>query len=373
MEMSGENQQPATAAEQSAGHSIAPSSLPIKSGHTEARLLGGLMTLAVIYTLSVAQKFFVPVILAFLLSLVLAPIVRWLVYHHVPRTLSAGIVVLLLVSGLSYGIAGSIEPVSEWVEQAPHILRQIEREIYPIKKTVEEVSKTAEQVDRIASLDTEHTVEVKALSFRKILYANARGLVTSSVMATFLLYFMLSWGREILVRTSNLLDEHSQQHRLMELATILEGEVSKYLFTITLINTGLGAVVAAVLHLLGMPNALQWGAVAGLLNYIPYLGSLVTMVLLGTTALLTFNDLVVPALVVSAFTSLTVIEGQVLTPLVLGRRLALNPLVVFLSVVFWFWLWGVMGALMAVPMLITLKLIGDRVEMLRPIAIVSGR
>ena len=279
----------------------------------------------------------------------------------------------MLVSGLSYGIAGSIEPVSEWVEQAPHILRQIERKVYPIKKTVEEVSKTAEQVDRITSLDTKQTIEVKGLSFREILYANARGLITGSVVATLLLYFMLSWGREILLRTSNLLDEHSQRHRLMELALILEGEVSRYLFTITLINTGLGAIVAAVLHFFEMPNALLWGAVAGLLNYIPYLGSLVTMILLGATALLTFNNLFVPALLVSSFTALTVIEGQIVTPLVLGRRLALNPLVVFLSVVFWFWLWGVMGALMAVPILITLKLIGDRVEMLRPIAVIAGR
>jgi len=337
------------------------------------RLLIVLVSLAVLYTLVLAQKILVPLALAFLLSLVLAPIVRWLERLHMPRTLGAGFIVLLLLSGLCYGVASSIEPVSNWVEQSPRILRQLEHKIYPIKKTVEEVSKTAEQVDRIASVSTVESVEIKAISFRDMLYANARGLVTGTVMTTFLLYFLLSWGQVMLMRIMQLLDEHRQQQRYLESATILENEISKYLFTITLINAGLGAVVAAALYAFGMPNPLLWGVIAALFNYIPYLGGLVTAVLLGATALLSFDGLAVPALVVAAFAGLTIFEGQIITPLLLGRRLALNPLVVFLSVVFWYWLWSVMGALMAVPMLITIKLISDRVESMRPIGLIAGR
>ncbi len=337
------------------------------------RLLLSLVSLAVLYTLVLAQKVLAPLALAFLLSLVLAPIVRWLECLHMPRTLGAGIIVLLLLSGLSYGVASSIEPVSNWVEQAPRILRQLEHKIYPIKKTVEEVSKTAEQVDRIASVSTEKTVEIKGISFRDMLYANSRGLATGTIMTTFLLYFLLSWGRVMLLRVMKLFDQHRQRVRYLELATLLEGEISKYLFTITLINVGLGVFVAATLYAIGMPNPLLWGVIAALFNYIPYLGSLVTAVLLGATALLSFDGLAVPAAVVAAFAGLTVFEGQVVTPLLLGRRLALNPLVVFLSVVFWFWLWGVVGALMAVPMLITIKLISDRVESMRSISLIAGR
>ena len=337
------------------------------------RLLIGLVSLAVLYTLVLAQTFFVPLVLAFLLSLVLAPIVRWLECHHMPRTLGAGFIVLLLLSGLGYGVASSIEPVSNWVEQAPHLLRQLEHKIYPIKKTVEDVSKTAEQVDRIASVSTEESIEVKGISFRDMLYTNARGLVTGTVMTTFLLYFLLSWGRVILMRIMQLHDEHHQRQRDLELVTILEAEISRYLFTITLINVGLGAVVAATLYTFDIPHPLLWGVIAALLNYIPYLGGLVTAVLLGATALLTFDGLAVPALVVATFAGLTIFEGQIVTPLLLGRRLALNPLVVFLSVIFWFWLWGVMGALIAVPILITIKLISDRVESMRPIALIAGR
>ncbi len=339
----------------------------------EAKLLTGLLSLAVVYSLYVAQKFLIPVALSFLLSLVLSPAVRWLEQFHLPRPLGAAAIVLIVLAGFGYGVSGSIEPVSKWVEHAPNVLGQLELKVYPIKRTVEVVSETAEQVDRITSVDPKPTVQIREISLREILYANAQSLITGTVLAIFLLYFLLSWGRVVLLRIARLLRERGSRHQFLALSAILEGEVSKYLATITLINFSLGVVVAAVLFAFGMPSPLLWGAVAALLNFIPYLGGLVTTVLLAATALLTFNGLGVPALVVAAFIGLTIIEGQIVTPLILGRRLSLNPLVVFLSVVFWFWLWGVLGALMAVPMLITLKLIGDQVKFLRPISVIAGR
>ena len=122
-----------------------------------------------------------------------------------------------------------------------------------------------------------------------------------------------------------------------------------------------------------MPNPVMWGGAAALLNFVPYLGAVATAIALTATALLTFNGLAQPALVLAAFVALTIIEGQIVTPLILSRQLALNPLVVLLSVLFWFWLWGIAGALMAVPILITLKLAGDRVDFLRPIAAIASR
>ncbi|MBZ0306632.1 MAG: AI-2E family transporter, partial [Anaerolineae bacterium] len=332
---------PMTTASNGSNHTSTLTGLSI-----EAKLLIGLMSLAVVYTLSVAQKFLIPVALSFLLSLVLAPVVRWLEQLHVPRPAGAGVIVLVMVAGFSYGVSGSVAPVSNWVEYAPRVLRQLELKIYPIKKTVEVVSETAEQVDRIASVNPKPTVQVSELSFREVLYVNTQGLVTGTVMVTFLLYFLLSWGRIVLFRIARLLHEHGARRQFLALSAILEGEVSKYLATIALINFCLGIIVAAVLFAFGMPNPLLWGAAAALFNFIPYLGGMITAVLLGATALLTFDGFTVPALVVASFIGLTIIEGQIVTPLILGKRLALNPLVVFLSVVFLFWLWGVLGALM---------------------------
>lgn len=337
-----------------------------------------LLLLAVFYTLALASSLFVPLVLTVLLALVFSPVVDRLERWHVPRLLGAGAVVALLISALVYAVSSSVDPIEEWVAEAPRMLRQLERKVYPIKQTVEEVSRTAEQVDRITSVGEgdagdDRTVRVQSVSFRDIVYSNAQGLVTGLVMVTFLLYFFLSWGRVLLARVGGLLGDDHQQRRFLVVATTLEVEVSKYLLTITVINLALAGAVAAALYLLGMPNPLLWGAVAGLLNFAPYLGSLVTAVLIGGAAVLAFDSLAHAALVVSVFVALTVLEGQIVTPLVLGRRLALNPLVVFLSVIFWFWLWGVMGALMAVPLLISLKIMGDHIGALQPVARLAGR
>jgi predicted PurR-regulated permease PerM len=346
---------------------------PADSNRVVTQLLITLVSLAIVYTLALAQILLIPVALAFLLSLVLAPVVRWLARWHIPRTLGAAGVVLLLVAGLGQGVISSLEPLNNWFEQAPQVLRQLERKVSPIKSTVDQVNKAAEQVDRITSVDSEQSVEVKSVSSSAVLFDNAERLISGSLVVTLLLYFFLSWGRVMMIRIGGLLGDSGARRRYLELSTTLEGEVSKYLSVITLINFGLGIVVAATLYVLGMPNPLLWGTVTALFNYIPYLGSLLTAVLLGITALLTFDGLAEPALVLAAFLGLTIFEGQIVTPLVLGRQLALNPLIVFLSVLFWFWLWGIAGALMAVPILITLKLIGDRVDWLRPLAVIAGR
>lgn len=337
-----------------------------------------LLILALTYTLSLARTFFIPLTLAFLLSLVLSPLVLWLERLLVKRAISAGVLVLALVSGLGYGLSVSLDSIEQWVQRAPRVLNQLEHKIYPIKKTVEEVNKTAEQVDRITSVgkpasERIRTVKDEGISFRDVVYANAQGLVVNFLMVTFLLYFLLSWGQIMLVRSASLIGDKRQRSRFLSLSSILEYEVSKYLLTITLINATLGLAVAAALYALGMPNPLLWGAVAGLLNFIPYLGSVLTAILIAGAALLSFDGLIKPAIVVGVFEALTILEGQVITPLIVGRNLALNPLVVFLSVVFWFWLWGVMGALMAVPILITLKILGDNVDALKPVSQFAGR
>lgn len=336
-------------------------------------LLMTLVVLAVIYTLALARTFFVPVMLAFLVSLVLAPVVRWLERIRIPRSIGAGLVVAVLLCSLGLGISASAAPIGNWFEQAPSVLRKLERKIYPIKKTVQEVNKAADHVDRIASVGGTQAVEIKGVSYKDILYDNAGGLLTGTSIAILLLYFLLSWGGVVIRRIGDLLDERSRRRQFVALTKVMEGEVSKYLATVAAINLCLGLVVAATLYGLGMPNPLIWGGAAAVLNFIPYLGSVVTASALGVTALLTFDGYVQPTLVVAAFIGLTIIEGQLVTPLVLSRQLALNPLIVFLSVGFWFWLWGIPGALMAVPILITFKLAGDRIDSMRAFSAIAGR
>ena len=209
------------------------------------RLLAALLGLALFYTLALAQSFLVPVALAFLTSLVLAPVVRWLQRKHIPRAFGAGLVVAVLLSTLAYGVSASLEPVGTWFEQAPRVLRQLERKVYSIKRTVADVSKAADQVDRLASVSTAKTIEIKDVSYRDMLYDNAGSLLTGAAMATLLLYFFLSWGGVALLRVGEQFGEGERRRRFLALSRTLEGEVSKYLSTITLINLGLGVAVAA--------------------------------------------------------------------------------------------------------------------------------
>lgn len=337
--------------------------------------LTGLLALAFLYTLAIGKSFFIPLTLALVLAFVLAPAVAALERHRVPRTLGAGLLVLTLILVLGAGVRAMMHPLETWMDRAPQMLAELERKVYPLKKTVQEVSRTADQVDDITSVgdDEPQIAASDGPSMRDLIYANARALVVNLVVITFLLYFFLSWGRAMLLRIGGLVRQRGRRRRLLLVSVDLEKQVSNYLLSITLINIGLGVVVAGALYLLHMPSALLWGAVAGLLNFIPYLGSVATLILLGGAALLTFDGLVQPGIVMAVFVGLTTLEGQVITPLILGRHLALNPLAIFLSVLFWFWIWGVMGALMAVPILVFLKTAGEHLSLFAPLSKLARR
>ncbi len=345
------------------------SNLNVKS----SGILIALLILAIVYTLSLARSLVIPIVLALLLSLVLAPLARRLQKFNIPRSLSAGLLVLSMIGAVSYGVTILKEPAIDWIDKAPRFLRELERDILPFKETVEEVSRTAEQVDRLTTVGKEKMVAIKGITFQEILYKNAQGLVTGMVITTFMLYFFLAWGRNILKNIGEVMSGNKSQCRFLELTHILEMELSKYLLTITLINVGLGAVVAGMLQLFGMPNPLLWGTVAAVLNYVPYIGSFLTAVMIWAAAVVSFDGMIQPIMITGGLLMLTTLEGQVITPEILGRRLALNPLVVFLSIIFWFWLWGSIGAFMAVPILLALKLIGEHVERVQPIAAIIER
>lgn len=189
----------------------------------------------------------------------------------------------------------------------------------------------------------------------------------------FLLYFMLATGNSILARGLGLLRSASARQQAKDIGANVVHRISVYLGTMALINIAFGAATALLMYALGMPNPVLWGALAAVLNFVPYLGALVTVSILSIVALLSFDDLGQALLVPAAFLVLNQIEGDMLTPWLLGRRLSLNPLVVFLGLVFWAWLWGAVGAFLAVPIMVTVKEVCDNVERLAPIGRLLGR
>ena len=209
------------------------------------------------------------------------------------------------------------------------------------------------------------TVTTETLGQR--VFSRATNLVTNGVVMFILLYFLLASGdlflRKLIKVTPNLADKK----RAVDIARQIETEVSTYLATITLINLILGLAVWGLMTLIGLPNPLLWGVLAAVANYIPYLGAIVMMAVLTMVGFLTFPDLGHALMPVGAFIGLNVLESYLLTPLILGRRLTLNPVVIFLGLTFWGWIWGITGALLAVPIMVVIKIFCDHSEPLAPV------
>jgi predicted PurR-regulated permease PerM len=180
--------------------------------------------------------------------------------------------------------------------------------------------------------------------------------VLSLGLTLLLTAFLLLYGKQILRGIVSAGGDIATRRRILETTRQIETGISRYLGTVTLINTGLALVVAGALYLLGLPNPLLWGVVAGLLNYAPYLGPMVTTLTIALASIEAMTELKAMMLPPLLYLLITAVEGQIVTPLLVGRRLKLSPIVVLLSVVVMGWLWGLVGALMAVPLVASLRI-----------------
>lgn len=340
--------------------------------------LTGTFILLLFTTLYFAKSFFLPIFLAVLLNFLLGPAVRGLRRLRIPESIGAALVILTVVGASVYGMYRLSGPAGEWLEKAPDGLRRIELRVRDIQGPVDEVRQAAEeveeQVERMTGGESRpQPVKVEDGTIAGAILSRTQAFLASAIVMLILLYFLLASGDLFLRKLVRVLPKLSDKKRAIEIARQTERHVSAYLATVTLINVGLGVLVALAMKLVGMPNPVLWGVTAGLLNYIPYLGPIATVGVLTLVSLLTFEEfgraLVAPGL----YMLLNGIEGYLITPTLLGRRLTLNPVVIFLGLIFWGWLWGIPGALMAVPILATFKIFCDHIEPLAPIGEFLGR
>jgi predicted PurR-regulated permease PerM len=188
-----------------------------------------------------------------------------------------------------------------------------------------------------------------------------------------LLYFLLAAGDLFLQKLIKVLPQFRDKKKAVSIARETEASISTYLVTVTLVNLTLGLAVAGVMYLLGMPNPLLWGALAALVEFVPYLGATALVAVLSLAGLVTFEQIGHALLVPAAYLGVNILQSQFISPLILGRRLTLNPVAIFVGLVFWWWIWGVPGAFIAVPLLATFKIFCDHIEALAPIGEFLGR
>lgn len=332
-----------------------------------------LAVLAVLYTLYVARTVILPVVVAILASFLLRGPVRRLRRHGIREPVGAAVVVFGLVvtiAGLLFLLSG---PAMNWINRAPQALAEVERKVRTVTRSMTKVAATAERVEEMAagkapgSSKTPVVVATTRPGFLSRAFGSVASLVVAGLSVTFLTFFLLASG-DLFMRKLMKVLPYNAHHRGVpkQISDEVEVAVAGYLRTSILINIGLGIATWLVLMLLEMPNAALWGAMAAMLNFIPYLGALLTVAVLSVAAITVFDTISHALLVPAAFLFLNMIESNLVTPTLLGRQFPLNTVALFVGVMLWGFVWGVPGAILAVPIMVTLKILTDRVPALRP-------
>jgi predicted PurR-regulated permease PerM len=330
----------------------------------------GIFLILVVAAIAYARSFLMPVVLAFLLALVFSPVRRFLERRHVPPGVSAMLIVGALVTTLLVGIILLAAPVQAWIDDAPSIARELEWKLRALFGKAEAVIEASKRVEEVASGGTDATVQEVVVREPGV-FANAAwlapGYLAQAAFTLVLLLLLLASGDMFYEKIVYSMPTFRDRRQAMRIAYDIERQLSRYLFTITLINAGLGVAIGLAMLALGMPNPLLFGVIAFAFNFVPYLGAFCGVAAALVVGLLSFPTPGAALLPALAYFTLTAIEGQLVTPLFVGRRLEMNAVVIFLSITFWAWLWSVMGMLLAVPLLVAIRAFCEHIPKLQPL------
>ena len=330
------------------------------------RSLQFLVLVALFGTAYFARDLILPILLGFLLALTLSPMVRGLYRAGVPHAASAFVLVSITAVLIFAIVGGSAGTVAVWSEELPQMGQEIQQKLRPMSDAVADVRDATAEVEKMAKTDEESAeVVIKQPGLLAGAFDTVARVGASLIVTLVLALFLLASGDLFYLKLVQSFPTLEGKKRILTTVHNIERRVSRYLLTITLINAGLGICVFLLLSALGMPNAYVWGIVAFLLNFLPYIGGVIGSLLVGAFAIVTFDSIWYALLAPLGYQLLTGIEGQMVTPWLVGRRLAMNTVAVFLTVVFWGWLWGMPGALVAVPFLVVFKTVCENFEPLK--------
>jgi predicted PurR-regulated permease PerM len=332
----------------------------------QARALLALAACAVTALLWLCHEVFVPVALALLFALVLSSAVEALHRRGLPRSVSAVLMLLALLTIIGLTLSAVATPAQDWFAGLPQTLQTIERKVRPLQKALSRIELLTSRADALASANpvAQHNAPPAApaatapVNAADVLVETRSGIV-STITVIILTLFLLSGGAPMLAQMMAAVATDVHATHALKVIEAIRSELGRYYGTVALINLALGVATGLTMMLLGLPNPFLWGTMAAVLNFIPYVGSATTLVVLSVVALVVFDSFGRIAAVMASYLALATIEGQVVQPLFVGHRLQLNPLLVFLAVWFGGWMWGIAGITIAVPMLVALKVAAE--------------
>jgi predicted PurR-regulated permease PerM len=331
--------------------------------------LTGLFVLAVFYSIYFMRSILLPIVLALLLSYLLRPVVRGLGGLKIPLSVGAALLLIGFFGFIGYGISVLATPTAEWLQKAPAGFAELQHKLLPVKKSVAQVTKATGEIEKLASANAEiKAVEVKRHPIAETLFMRTPEFIASAVLSLILLYFLLVYDQAFIAKLVKLLPTLSDKKTAVGIAHDIEEQISRYLFTVTAINVCLGVAVGTAVGLLGLRNPVMWGVMVALLNFVPYLGALTGIICMTIGAALSFDSLEYAFVFPAVYLSFGVLEGSFITPWIMGRSLTLNPVIILLSLTFWGWMWGIVGIILAVPILAAFKILCAHIKPMEPLA-----
>jgi len=312
----------------------------------------GIFVLLLGVCLYFSRPILVPVVAALIIGTTLAPIVKRAVRYRISPWATAVALGAVLLVAAATAVTLLASPVSEWIAKAPDVGAAIKQKLYVLDRPLAALRELQEVL--LPSAGNVVAVEPSQLGILTPVVAFVTPAVVQITLFFVTLIFFLATQMDFRRYVVSFFTTRDAKLRFIRISNDIEEHLASYVAVVTMINFGLGVVVAIGAWLFGLPSPVILGLVAMVLNYIPYIGPACTTVVLLGLGLVTFPSLGYALMPPAAFVALATIEGQFITPTVLGHRLTLNPLVVLLAIAFWAWLWGPIGAFLAVPLTIVI-------------------
>lgn len=335
--------------------------------------------MATFYTLHFAATILIPIVIAIILNVIFSPVSRSLLKRGIPTTISAALIVVCLTVSVAFLLVLLSNPVADWIDRLPSVAGKIENKLQDIMRPVESVKEITTQVDDIAKSATsdgadkaDSTVEIKGQSLSDQLFESIQLIVFQLCVIAILLFFLLASGEQFKELFVAMVPGLKGKKQVLTIMKKIEQDASTYILTTCAINLTLGATVGGALWFLGIPNAVLWGFMAAVLNFIPYVGVIVGVSIVFMVALLSQESFSIMIAAPLIYFGLSSLEGHLITPAILGKRLTISPVIVFVFVLLWGWLWGVPGAIVAVPILVIFRAFCDNIEGLHLVSLFLG-
>jgi predicted PurR-regulated permease PerM len=340
-----------------------PEGLPLPSD-PKVIFLGGLFVLAMLAAAYLASEIVLPFVFAIVLKLLLQPALRVLERLHLPRILAALLLILALF-GTIVGLGTAISrPARTWAAKLPEGIPRLEERLSFMREPIDTLQRFLQQAEDFGGTEPSPNAATLAQgpTLLSKLFTGARHFASGFFTTVLFLLFLLVSGDIFLHRLVEILPRFRSKRQVVEISQQIESDVSAYLVTITIMNAAVGIATALAMWLTGVGDPILWGTVAFLLNYVPILGTAAGVLIFLLAGLLTHDTLWQALLPAGLYFGFHLIEGETVTPMLLARRFTLNPVLVIISLVFWFWMWGIPGAILSMPMLAITKIICDRLQ-----------